>query len=73
MFTSFVALIYMHIYMRPALLFSSTATGLRSEAKASAPTRKASRGMAPPPAKGSTTNGRVPGIPPKDSWASWVN
>src|SRR5437764_1121305 len=41
-------------------LFSSTATGLRSLANASAPTRSASSAIEPPPANGSTTNGRVP-------------
>ena len=54
-------------------LFKSTATGLRSEAKASAPTRRASSGIEPPPANGSTTNGRVPGSPPRASWAAWVS
>src|SRR2546428_4044298 len=39
---------------------------------ASAPTRKASSGMDPPPAKGSTTRGRVPGSLPRDSWAACV-
>ena len=53
-------------------LLSSTATGLRSLAKASAPTRSASSGIEPPPANGSTTSGRVPGSPPRASWAAWV-
>ena len=48
-------------------------TGLRSLAKASAPTRKASSGMEPPPANGSTTSGRVPGAPPSASCAAWVS
>ncbi len=40
-----------------------TATGLRSLAWASRPSRCASRGMAPPPAKGSSSAG---GLPPVD-------
>ncbi len=60
------------MYSRTTLL-SSTGTGLRSLAKASAPTRKASSGIAPPPANGSTTNGRVPNAPPSASCAAWVS
>ena len=63
---------YFGIYSRVTLL-SSTAIGLRSLAKASAPTRSASSGMEPPPAKGSTTSGRVPGTPPNASCAAWVS
>ena len=43
------------------------ATGLRSLAKASQPSLRASSGMEPPPAKGSTTRGVCSG------WAAWTN
>ena len=45
----------------------STATGFKSEANASAPTRSASRGIAPPPANGSKTSGRTPGRLPRSA------
>ena len=51
-------------------LLRSTATGLRSLAKASAPMRSASTGIEPPPANGSTTSGRVPVAPPSASCAA---
>ena len=60
---------YLGMYSSKTLL-SSTATGFRSLAKASAPTRSASSGIEPPPANGSTTSGRVPGSPPSASWAT---
>jgi len=50
-------------------LFRSTATGFRSVANASAPTRSASSGIAPPPANGSITSGRVEFAPPRHSCA----
>ena len=53
-------------------LLSRTATGFRSVANASAPIRKASTGMAPPPANGSTTSGREPGPPPSTSYPACV-
>ena len=43
------------------------ATGFRSLAKASQPSLRASRGMDPPPAKGSTTRGVCSG------WAAWTS
>ncbi|MDD5025073.1 MAG: hypothetical protein WC406_06885 [Methanoregula sp.] len=54
-------------------MLRSTATGLRSLAYASAPTRSASSGIDPPPANGSTTSGRVPGFPPSASCADCVS
>src|SRR6266404_1689690 len=53
-------------------LLSSQATGFRSLAKASAPVRSASSGIAPPPANGSTTRGLSPTEPPNDSCAARV-
>src|SRR5208282_196107 len=48
------------------------ATGLRSDAYASAPTLKASSGIAPPPANGSTTKGLVVFDRPSASCELWV-
>ena len=63
---------YFEIYSRITLL-SSTGTGLRSLANASAPTRCASNGIAPPPAKGSATSGEVSRLPPSDWCAMLVS
>src|SRR5690242_10637404 len=59
------------MYSRTTLL-SSHATGFRSLAKASAPIRSASSGIAPPPANGSTTRGLSPTAPPNASCAARV-
>jgi ribonuclease Z len=63
---------YLGMYSSTTLL-RSTATGFKSLAKASAPTRRASSGIAPLPAKGSTTSGFVPGTPPNASCAAGVS
>src|ERR1700693_1351392 len=53
-------------------LFNKAATGFESLPKASAPTRRDSIGIAPPPAKESTTSGISPGVP-KPMWDALVS
>lgn len=60
------------MYSRIVLLMS-TDTGFRSLANTSAPIRRDSSGIAPPPAKGSTTSGRPSESPPRLLCAEAVN
>ena len=46
----------------------STATGLRSLASTSQPKRRASKGMDPPPAKGSSSLGGLPSLQSRMRW-----